>query len=220
MAAERMRVRLRITQEDIDKAHRKDSFSCVVAQAVARTIPEAHHIEVDTQTIRWTENGVRYLWLTPYVAQEYVISFDAGHQIRPFTCTLSRRTPVQQQERTKAGTEIDRARSAVRTAEEGLERTEAAAEREDATLKQVGAAKARVTKARHTLEAVQAAHRGEKQIVRLPGPGRSKAPPRVFKKRERHYGRRVLRINWPENEGHTPDEARKLAQERLARTPE
>jgi hypothetical protein len=218
MAADRQRVTLQMTQEDIDRAHRSDSFTCVIAQAVARTIPKAHHIEVDTQTIRWTEDGVRYLWLTPYNAQEYVINFDAGHEVRPFRCTLSRRTPVRAQRRTKAGSEIDRARAAVKAAEEGVTRIEAAAKREEATSKQVGAAKARLTGARRTLTDVQAAHRGEKQLVREPGPGRAKAPPRVFKRkpRMRVYGRRALRINWPENEGHTPDEAKRLAEERLA----
>jgi hypothetical protein len=219
MAEERKRVSVSVTEEDIAKAHQNDSFSCVIAQAVARTVPAAHHIEVDTQSIRWTEGSERYIWLTPLSAQDYVIAFDAGEEIAPFRFQLSRRTPVRRQERTEAGVAVDNARSAVRTAKVAQERVERAAKREEATPKQVKAAAAKVAKAERTFEQVKTAHRGEKQTVRKPGPGRTQAPRRVITKtRIRSYGQRALRINWPENEDHSPAEARKLAEQRLGRS--
>ena len=216
--AERKRMTISVTEEDIEKAHRNDSFICVVAQAIARTVPMAHHIEVDSQTIRWTEGDERYLWLTPLATQDYVIAFDAGEEILPFKCQLTRRLPVRRLERTEAGVAIDNARSAVRTAQKTKERMERKAEREEVTPKQVRAAAAKVAKAERTLNEVKAAHRGEKQVVRQPGPGPSRGPRRVVtKERTRSYGQRALRINWPENEDHTPAEARKLAEQRLGR---
>jgi hypothetical protein len=216
--AERKRMTISVTEEDIAKAHRGDSFSCVVVQAIARMVPLAHHIEVDSQTIRWTEGDERYLWLTPLATQDYVIAFDAGEEISPFKSQLTRRLPIRRQERTEAGVALDNARGAVKRAQQTKERVERAAEREEATPKQVRAAAAKVAKAERMLSETKVAHHGERQTVRKPGPGTTRAPRRVItKERVRSYGQRALRINWPENEDHTPAEARKLAEQRLGR---
>jgi hypothetical protein len=79
------RFRINVTQRDIDEALRRNSARCVVATAIARSIPTAHHIEVDTQLIRFTDGANRYGYLTPYGVQGYVIAFDAGDPISPFS---------------------------------------------------------------------------------------------------------------------------------------
>ena len=63
-AAQQKRFKVEVTEEDISKAQRNNSYKCVVAQAIARTIPDATRIEVDTQAIRFTraETGERWLY--------------------------------------------------------------------------------------------------------------------------------------------------------------
>ena len=59
----------------------KNSSHCAIAFAIRDAVPEARHIAVDLQTIRWTnpKRGVRYRFLTPAVAQHSVIiPFDQG----------------------------------------------------------------------------------------------------------------------------------------------
>ena len=57
------------------------------ALAIQKAIPDARHICVDLQTIRWTRKGLRYVFLTPHVAQDNIIAFDQGERaaIKPFT---------------------------------------------------------------------------------------------------------------------------------------
>ena len=51
-------------------------------------MPSATYIDVDTQAIRFTLDGERLLYLTPYVVQGYIIAFDAGEKIEPFQFQL------------------------------------------------------------------------------------------------------------------------------------
>jgi hypothetical protein len=81
---DRKRLEIQVSQEDIDRGIREDSARCVVARAIARTIPDATRIEVDTQAIRFTSGGKRLIYLTPWTAQNYVVAFDAGDEIKPF----------------------------------------------------------------------------------------------------------------------------------------
>src|SRR5262245_37012527 len=92
-----------ITEKDIEKAHRNNSYKCVVAQAVARAFPNGHHIEVDTQTIRFTDGHERKAYLTPYAVQGYVVAFDAGDRIEPFSFQLRNSVPVRQPKMTTGG---------------------------------------------------------------------------------------------------------------------
>jgi hypothetical protein len=62
----------------------------MTALAIQKAIPDARHICVDLQTIRWTRKGLRYVFLTPHVAQDNIIRFDQGQrdQIQPFTLRM------------------------------------------------------------------------------------------------------------------------------------
>jgi hypothetical protein len=75
-----------VTQEHIDRSLERNSSHCMTAMALAEAIPDARRIAVDLQTIRFTYKGLRYVFLTPHVCQDNIISFDQGERtkIRPF----------------------------------------------------------------------------------------------------------------------------------------
>lgn len=79
-----------VTQSDIDNATREDSRLCAVATAIARTIPDATHIVVDVQTIRYTRTSTdeRYTVAPPAGIGAYVRAFDEGRAIKPFSFTM------------------------------------------------------------------------------------------------------------------------------------
>jgi hypothetical protein len=82
------RAEISVEQRHIDEALRANSSHCAIAMAIADAIPHAQRIAVDLQTIRWTDKkrGVRYVFLTPHVAQtEVIIPFDQGETCKPVT---------------------------------------------------------------------------------------------------------------------------------------
>jgi len=169
------RFTITVTERDIAKAHKNDSYKCVVAQALARTIKTATRIEVDTQTIRFTDDGRRLVYLTPYAVQGYVIAFDAGDPIEAFSFQL--RNPikgVRHKKLTQAGKTVERARHHARRA--ALKSSASVADAETA---------------RAAYEATRSAI-GNAPLVE--GRGRHTIP-RVFKRKARSYGHRLLRIN-------------------------
>jgi hypothetical protein len=52
----------------------------MIAEAIQQAFPEAKNISVDLATIRWSDRAkaLRYIYLTPRVAQEAIIKFDQG----------------------------------------------------------------------------------------------------------------------------------------------
>jgi hypothetical protein len=82
------RAEIAVEQGHIDEALRANSSHCAIAMAIAAAVPHARRIAVDLQTIRWTDpkRGVRYVFLTPHVAQtEVIIPFDQGEECHPVT---------------------------------------------------------------------------------------------------------------------------------------
>jgi hypothetical protein len=82
------RAEISVEQVHIDEALRANSSHCAIAMAIAAAVPHARRIAVDLQTIRWTDKkrGVRYVFLTPHVAQtEVIIPFDQGEACKPVT---------------------------------------------------------------------------------------------------------------------------------------
>lgn len=199
-------IRIQVNEADIAKAEKNNSMRCVVAQAIARTLPDATRIDVDTQSIRWSREGERFVYMTPYSVQGYVVAFDAGEPIQPFTFALDsrKRVPVQTARKTEAGKAIGKARKQERSAAKRAEKLERTAKK--ATLPppspgEVKAAKALLPDARQAateatadVAKVTAAYEGAVQM-RREGEGRVAAPPRVTKSSERHYGMRTLRVN-------------------------
>lgn len=180
------RVTVEVTEEDIARAKQNDSYNCVVAQAIARTVPTSTSIDVDTQSIRFTVDGERRIYMTPYAVQGYVIAFDAGDAIEPFSFQI--RDPKRTKKRSQRGRDVPstaatRARRAVRRAAGGNEQEPATAGVE---AKASDAAKAAYAEARAA---------GATRPSSVSVSGRGKGPPRVWKKKRRSYGHRLLRIN-------------------------
>jgi hypothetical protein len=88
------RLKVRVTETEINSAVPKDSGHCMIADAVKAALSERNlsvsGIAVDLQTIRWTdrETGLRYVYLTPLVAQRPLIAFDQGIKPEPFNFEL------------------------------------------------------------------------------------------------------------------------------------
>jgi len=83
--------RIHVLQEDIDTSIKRNSSHCMTAGAVKRAVPEASHVSVDLQTIRWSNKAKeeRYIYLTPRIAQIALVDFDQGKMPKPFRFTLS-----------------------------------------------------------------------------------------------------------------------------------
>lgn len=80
------RVHVIVTKELIDVSIRKDSSHCMIAEAVKHARPTAENVSVDLQSIRFSERKreLRYVYLTPRVAQRALIDFDQGDPVMPF----------------------------------------------------------------------------------------------------------------------------------------
>lgn len=80
------RLTLDVTRELIDQAKPRDSGHCMLADAVAAAAPNARFISVDLATIRFSDPvaGIRYVYLTPRLAQDALLKFDQGEPIEPF----------------------------------------------------------------------------------------------------------------------------------------
>jgi hypothetical protein len=205
---------IRVEQTDIDQALRKKSGRCVVATAMARSIDGAHHVDVDMQTVRFTVDGERRVYLTPPAAVGYVVAFDAGDDIHPFAFRLSEghRVSVRQDKMTPAGAERKRTRNAVARAKEKKERAQLKLDevtaQPDPDPVDVAEAEAIAKKATRDVAKTVKEHEANKEQLAgepyrepdmTPDPGtgerRRKPPARAFRTNTRAYGNRTLRIN-------------------------
>jgi hypothetical protein len=191
------RITIEVTPHDIARSKRGDSYNCILAHAIARIIPDATRIGVDTQAIRFTHAGKRFTYLTPPVAAGYVAAFDAGDAMYPFRFRLNDQSrivvPVRARRiiTTPAGRlaqrAVNRAKARVRRrmADKPPEQTQAAAAK---------AAQAAYSAVReqHPDEPFQQSDRGGRPPI-----------PLVFKRKNRLYGGRLLRVNQP-NRHQTP----------------
>jgi len=191
-------IHVEVTTKDIEHAKLKDSSRCVVATAIARSIPGANRIEVDVQTVRFTLEGQRHVYVTPYPVAGYVVAFDAGEELHPFSFRLneSTRLPMKVQKRTDAGLAVRRAQEKKKARQAKLIELETTARDPDAMTPSVAerkVAKERVANADQELAAVTAAYAGQAKVTETEGVRRT--PARVFKTGTRAYGQRQLRIN-------------------------
>lgn len=84
------RINVVVTEEIISEATREDSSHCMIAEAVKAAVPEARHVAVDLQSIRYSIPSMRarYTFFTPRIGQEALVAFDAGDEIEPFRMQL------------------------------------------------------------------------------------------------------------------------------------
>lgn len=206
-----------VTQVEIDRGLRNNSSRCAVAQTLIRLIPEAKRVEVDMQTIRWTQNGERIVFITPYAVQDYLIAFDAGDELQPFKFKLDseQRMTSPLLKRNKAAQKIDGAGSKVsyrkrRVQELEQKVTEAKAEHKPPTQvkavqAQVKAAKVAVQEAQQELMEVQKAEGAEaERTFDNATTDRPRPVKRVGttnrKTSTRYFGRRMMRVNQERHE--------------------
>lgn len=90
------KVLLRVTDEIIDRSVPKSSEHCMVADAVKVAFPTAKAVSVDLATVRFSDpgKGLRYIYLTPRIAQEQLIEFDEGRRPYAFQCELTRAAQI------------------------------------------------------------------------------------------------------------------------------
>jgi hypothetical protein len=95
LIASHRRVVVQVAQEHIDLATPADSSHCMIADALRAALPDAKKISVDLQTIRFTDpsKAQRFTYLTPTIAQDYLVAFDQGLPLEPFEFVLH--APVQ-----------------------------------------------------------------------------------------------------------------------------
>lgn len=84
------RVEIEVTDDIIESAVEKDSSHCLWAEAIRVAVPDAAHISVDLQTMRFTDpkKGLRYTYLTPRAAQVAIVNFDQGVKPEPHSVRL------------------------------------------------------------------------------------------------------------------------------------
>lgn len=92
----RRRVVIDVTPAMIERAEKKDSSHCMIADAVRAAIPEAKSVSVDLVTIRFTDptKSQRYIYLTPLNAQQALVDFDQGRHTEPFKFVLAKAVQV------------------------------------------------------------------------------------------------------------------------------
>ena len=124
------RPNLKITAELMASSIPADSGHCAIADAVTQQVKGATHVSVDLQTIRWTDQaaGKRYVFLTPARGQQFLLAFDRGIAVEPFTLRLPQASQVIP---IKAKSKAERKTSAERR--EALEAKQAAGEELSAT---------------------------------------------------------------------------------------
>jgi hypothetical protein len=86
------RAYISVEQRHIDEAMRANSSHCAIALAIRDAVgDDCHHIAVDLQTCRFSskKRGVRYVFLTPAIAQHsIIIPFDQGEECKPVSFSM------------------------------------------------------------------------------------------------------------------------------------
>jgi hypothetical protein len=83
-----------VTEAHITEAERDVTGRCMVAEAIKASVPGVSHVQIDMQTIRFTRNGERETYFTPWDVQNAIVRFDGGDPIEPFTFRLVFRNRV------------------------------------------------------------------------------------------------------------------------------
>jgi hypothetical protein len=211
----RKRWDIEVTAEDLELGEMRDSNRCAVKLAVERQISGAKRVEIDLQTVRFSKDGERHVYLTPWQVAEYVIAFDAGDKdkLEPFAFQLRAPVEIGSKVRRKAFTEegkqIEAARTRVRKAQAKKERAIEALKDPDSTPVE----KAQAQEVLATIDATIAERERDYEQVRAEmkeagkprtktiDPERPRAP-RRSKTRTRNFGMRALRVNQAEGRVH------------------
>jgi hypothetical protein len=87
---------IKVTKDILARAEQRNSGHCAIADAIKAACPWAIFISVDLQTIRFSdpERGLRYVYLTPRNAQQFIVNYDHGTHTSPFQFKLPRGAQV------------------------------------------------------------------------------------------------------------------------------
>jgi len=81
-------VKIKITQDDIDKGNRHSSISCPLARAINRIRGQGRFlVSVTSNDWRWKDDWHSY-WPLPEAAIEFIRAFDAGELVKPMELEL------------------------------------------------------------------------------------------------------------------------------------
>ena len=82
-------LKVNVTQEHINKGERYSSVSCPIAWALRDALSvDCYGVNVRASEATWFDNGHwRRTWL-PDTAQHFVVEFDKGHNMEPFSFEL------------------------------------------------------------------------------------------------------------------------------------
>lgn len=85
------KVKVKVTQEDIDKGCKRDYLSCPIANAINRTV-KGYRAEVTEVDIVLVKSTKAYYATTAKVSRrvfDFMQSFDLGLNVKPFTFTMT-----------------------------------------------------------------------------------------------------------------------------------
>jgi len=203
-------VDIAVSETHIADAERDVTGRCMVAEAIKANVPGVSHVQVDMQTIRFTRNGERETYFTPWDVQNAIVRFDGGDSIEPFTFRLlfRNRVIVQRSLMTESSKPIEAARA--RAAYTRKRAAVLAADPDVSPVKrQKAEAKAKATRAE--FEKLKAEHgpirtRVNRPVTRVETPTergvRDRVPtvryPNLQRTGQRKFGQRIMRANQPD----------------------
>lgn len=81
-------MRVKVTQEDIEKGIPEHCGKCPIARAIRRAMPDAISVGVGSIGVEWFDkSGFRVAEL-PQQAQQFIYYFDFGEPVQPFEFDL------------------------------------------------------------------------------------------------------------------------------------
>lgn len=91
-------MRVNVAQKFITNGSQKNSQHCMIADAIRAARPNAKYVMVDTQSIRFSDpkERLRYVYLTPPIAQLNILRYDQGKKVTPFSFNLNAPMRVKQ----------------------------------------------------------------------------------------------------------------------------
>lgn len=212
-------VTINVTAGIIAEAERDMTGRCMITNAIKACVPGVSRVETDMQTIRFTRDGERETYFTPWDVQNALVLFDGGDAIEPFSFRLvyANRVILQRRIVDEASKPLEAARSRAYSA---TYKAKQLAQDPDASNVKKAKAVAKAAERWREVETLRAEHgavktrsnrptsrvetdteRGvRKSVPRARAATTEKATryPNLSRTNRRTYGARVMRANQPD----------------------